>query len=86
MTDAIVRDSNGIELNEGDSVTLIKDLKVKGTSENRVPEKGVTARGDGCLRPLAAPAWRLPLVPRRTDATPGAGAGLLKAIETQLYQ
>ena len=33
MTDAIVRDSNGIELNEGDSVTLIKDLKVKGTSE-----------------------------------------------------
>lgn len=33
MTDAIARDSNGAQLNEGDSVTLIKDLKVKGTSE-----------------------------------------------------
>lgn len=29
----IVRDSNGNQLNDGDSVTLIKDLKVKGTSE-----------------------------------------------------
>ena len=27
-----VRDSNGTILNDGDSVTLIKDLKVKGTS------------------------------------------------------
>lgn len=27
-----VRDSNGNELLEGDSVTLIKDLKVKGSS------------------------------------------------------
>jgi len=27
-----VKDSNGTLLNEGDSVTLIKDLKVKGTS------------------------------------------------------
>ena len=27
-----VRDSNGTPLNEGDSVTVIKDLKVKGTS------------------------------------------------------
>ena len=26
------KDSNGALLNEGDSVTLIKDLKVKGTS------------------------------------------------------
>jgi protein PhnA len=26
------RDSNGTLLNEGDSVTLIKDLKVKGTN------------------------------------------------------
>ena len=26
------RDSNGTILNDGDSVTLIKDLKVKGTS------------------------------------------------------
>ncbi|MER9049563.1 alkylphosphonate utilization protein [Mesorhizobium sp. M0923] len=33
MTDTIVRDSNGTALHEGDSVTLIKDLKVKGTSE-----------------------------------------------------
>jgi len=29
----VVRDSNGNPLNDGDSVTLIKDLKVKGTSE-----------------------------------------------------
>lgn len=28
----ITRDSNGTELKDGDSVTLIKDLKVKGTS------------------------------------------------------
>lgn len=27
-----VKDSNGAELNEGDSVKLIKDLKVKGSS------------------------------------------------------
>jgi len=27
-----VRDSNGTELNEGDSIQVIKDLKVKGTS------------------------------------------------------
>jgi protein PhnA len=27
-----VKDSNGNELNEGDSVQVIKDLKVKGTS------------------------------------------------------
>ncbi|GAA2822557.1 protein PhnA [Aminobacter aminovorans] len=33
MSDIIVKDSNGAQLNEGDSVTLIKDLKVKGTSE-----------------------------------------------------
>lgn len=29
----VVKDSNGTTLNDGDSVTLIKDLKVKGTSE-----------------------------------------------------
>jgi len=29
-----VKDSNGTLLNEGDSVTLIKDLKVKGSSMN----------------------------------------------------
>ena len=28
----VVKDSNGTRLNEGDSVTVIKDLKVKGTS------------------------------------------------------
>ena len=28
----IVKDSNGATLNEGDSVTVIKDLKVKGSS------------------------------------------------------
>ena len=34
MTDEIItRDSNGTPLKDGDSVTLIKDLKVKGTSE-----------------------------------------------------
>jgi protein PhnA len=32
MTD-IVKDSNGAKLSDGDSVTLVKDLKVKGTSE-----------------------------------------------------
>ena len=28
-----VRDSNGSELQDGDAVTVIKDLKVKGSSE-----------------------------------------------------
>ncbi len=28
----LVKDSNGNTLNDGDSVTVIKDLKVKGTS------------------------------------------------------
>ena len=32
MSEETTRDSNGTILNEGDSVTLIKDLKVKGTS------------------------------------------------------
>ena len=35
MTDEealVVKDSNGTQLHDGDSVTLIKDLKVKGTS------------------------------------------------------
>ncbi len=30
--DTTVRDSNGTELNDGDEVTVIKDLKVKGSS------------------------------------------------------
>lgn len=29
-----VKDSNGNELNDGDSVKVIKDLKVKGSSSN----------------------------------------------------
>lgn len=29
---AVVRDANGNELQDGDTVTVIKDLKVKGTS------------------------------------------------------
>ncbi len=33
MNDEIVRDSNGNQLSDGDSVTLTKDLKVKGNSE-----------------------------------------------------
>jgi protein PhnA len=34
VTDEIVvKDCNGAELKDGDAVTLIKDLKVKGTSE-----------------------------------------------------
>lgn len=32
MDDLEVKDSNGTLLQDGDSVTLIKDLKVKGTS------------------------------------------------------
>lgn len=32
MTDLVVKDSNGTKLSDGDSVTVIKDLKVKGTS------------------------------------------------------
>ncbi|ARQ10232.1 PhnA protein [Rhizobium etli] len=35
--DIIVKDSNGSQLHDGDSVTLIKDLKVKGTSETLKP-------------------------------------------------
>ncbi|MDR3491556.1 MAG: alkylphosphonate utilization protein [Gammaproteobacteria bacterium] len=34
MSDVNVKDSNGNILSEGDSVSLIKDLKVKGTSIN----------------------------------------------------
>ena len=37
------RDSNGAILNEGDSVTLIKDLKVKGTSVTL--KRGAIVRG-----------------------------------------
>lgn len=30
--DIVVKDSNGTQLNEGDTVTVIKDLKLKGSS------------------------------------------------------
>lgn len=33
MSDEITRDAHGNELKDGNSVTLVKDLKVKGTSE-----------------------------------------------------
>lgn len=32
QADAVVKDANGTVLNDGDSVVLIKDLKVKGSS------------------------------------------------------
>ena len=32
MSDDVTKDTNGNILSDGDSVTLIKDLKVKGTS------------------------------------------------------
>ena len=31
--DKITRDANGVELKDGDTVTVIKDLKVKGSSD-----------------------------------------------------
>lgn len=43
MSGDIVRDSNGNQLNDGDSVTVIKDLKVKGTSETI--KRGTTIKG-----------------------------------------
>jgi protein PhnA len=33
MTQIIVKDSNGSRLSDGDSVMVIKDLKVKGSSD-----------------------------------------------------
>lgn len=38
-----VRDSNGTILVEGDNVTLVKDLKVKGTSETL--KRGTVIKG-----------------------------------------
>jgi protein PhnA len=43
------RDSNGAILNDGDNVTLIKDLKVKGTSvtlKRGTLVKGIRLTGD----------------------------------------
>ena len=39
----LVRDSNGNELNHGDSVQVIKDLKVKGSSD--VLKRSATFKG-----------------------------------------
>jgi protein PhnA len=41
--DIKVRDSNGATLAEGDSVTLIKDLKLKGSST--VLKRGIVIKG-----------------------------------------
>ncbi len=38
-----VKDSNGAELNDGDNVTLIKDLKVKGA--NTTLKRGTMIKG-----------------------------------------
>jgi protein PhnA len=38
-----VKDNNGNELKDGDSVTVIKDLKVKGTSSTL--KRGTTVKG-----------------------------------------
>jgi len=38
----MTKDSNGAELNDGDTVQLIRDLKVKGTSTNL--KRGTTAK------------------------------------------
>ena len=49
MSDDITRDANGAELKDGDNVTLIKDLKVKGTSvtlKRGTLVKGVRLTGD----------------------------------------
>jgi protein PhnA len=39
----IIRDANGIELKDGDTVTVIKDLKIKGSSS--VVKVGTKVRG-----------------------------------------
>lgn len=39
----IIRDANGVELKDGDTVTVIKDLKVKGSST--VVKVGTKVRG-----------------------------------------
>lgn len=55
--DIIVKDSNGSQLHDGDSVTLIKDLKVKGISETL--KRGTLVKG-----------IRLTDNPGRSSATP----------------
>lgn len=41
--DVIVKDSNGTKLSDGDSVTLTKDLKVKGA--NTTLKRGTLVKG-----------------------------------------
>ena len=55
--DIKVRDSNGALLAEGDSVTLIKDLKLKGSST--VLKRGTMIR-----------AFTSPTMPTRSKAAP----------------
>ena len=43
LTNGPTRDSNGVDLKEGDNVTLIKDLKVKGA--NFTAKQGTMVRG-----------------------------------------
>lgn len=43
MTMEEAKDCNGVALNDGDTVTLIKDLKVKGTSVNL--KRGTVVKG-----------------------------------------
>lgn len=49
MSDIEARDANGAVLKDGDNVTLIKDLKVKGTSvtlKRGTLVKGIRLTGD----------------------------------------
>lgn len=50
MSDDITRDANGAELKDGDNVTLVKDLKVKGTGGVTLKRgtliKGIRLTGD----------------------------------------
>ena len=48
--DDVARDSNGAELFDGDAVTVIKDLKVKGSSM-------VIKRGSKDIRKYSTKAW-----------------------------
>jgi protein PhnA len=46
---SVTRDSNGVALADGDNVTLVKDLKVKGTSvtlKRGTLVKGIRLTGD----------------------------------------
>lgn len=56
----IVRDANGVVLNDGDTVTMIKDLKVKGASTTlKVGTKIKNIRLRGGDHPIEAGAYML---------------------------